>query len=72
MKLENLFFASNQITKLDLLDDDVLFDLTQEYVMSSFNPRTEMQIEKLLFSKGVNKFLIGKFFNKVQFERFFS
>ena len=57
-----------QITKLDLLDDDVLFDLTQEYVMSSFNPRTEMQIEKLLFSKGVNKFLIGKFLNKVQFE----
>jgi hypothetical protein len=56
------------ITGLDLSDDDILFELTQDYVMNSFKASKQMQIEKLLFTKGVSKFLIGKFLKKVQFE----
>jgi hypothetical protein len=56
-----------QITGLDL-NDDLLFEITQDYVMNGFNAKNAMQIEKLLFSKGVNKNLINRYLNKVQFE----
>jgi hypothetical protein len=56
-----------QVTGLDL-NDDVLFDLTQEYIMSSFSSKVEFQLQKLLSSKGVSKNLILKYFNMIQFE----
>jgi len=66
--IENEINRLEDITGLSLDSSGILFEMTQDYVMSNFKSAEKMGVEKFLKSMGVNSGLISKYLDNVQIE----
>jgi hypothetical protein len=66
--IQNEINKLESITGLSLDSSGMLFDMTQSFVMSSFNIKESISIKKYLKSMGVSDFLIKKYLEDIQFE----